>query len=626
MAHLHLEVENPWGALRLLGKDDSDPASALLLARACAQQLRVDEALELYSRVEQSAPSQAMREAATVGRARLLVKETGLDSRESLRELPGDLPEVRLLRDWGNGRPALPALLARIGSLEPASARLKLLDWPVLEDAAGPWLEQVPVVQPAGESEAYLYALRSADLLRALGRYDDARRTLAPIVVPPGITEPTLWPLMALRRRRLLEDRIAEQDPAVPVPLDDPAIWAPFAPTPLLHQACLMELAQRARSAGRFEVVRKCLQLAAAVEQSPTRYGAMYRSLRVAVDQAPLISPAVGGDTMTGELVVQAAVAPPAFTVFSRQGGRLALWSPDTGPQLLSVVDTPALEAATAPRLHGALLRQLATAPAAVSTQFDELIRTPWILVTDPVLVGIPWEYSSLAPCRLVPVDAARRSAQRRGEFGPADLERAWRQQFDPSARPVRRILLVMPRRDQITPVYVAYQDALRNLPSLPTGVLNPWMEDGGLPLPSDGLNVLHLALGIEETRKVPTLAGLDLHPAGLARRLAESARSPRPIVILDPPRPYTEAERLECLLMRNRFAQQLAETGAVDAVLATGLGADEEQRTLHAILLDAFTRRLTLEDTCRRIQGAGDDPSLRATALFACNPAVRLP
>jgi hypothetical protein len=149
--------------------------------------------------------------------------------------------------------------------------------------------------------------------------------------------------------------------------------------------------------------------------------------------------------------------------------------------------------------------------------------------------------------------------------------------------------------------------------------------EEGLWSMLSDGANVLHIRLNIMEIRGIPTLHGLGATAAALARRLASPQSGVRPIVILDTPRPFSDGESFEVLLARNRFAQQLAESGTVEAVLATGLGTETEQKRIHDILLEAFRTRASLEETCHILHQASGSIAYRTTALFACNPAAML-
>jgi hypothetical protein len=148
-------------------------------------------------------------------------------------------------------------------------------------------------------------------------------------------------------------------------------------------------------------------------------------------------------------------------------------------------------------------------------------------------------------------------------------------------------------------------------------------------PLPQ----LVYLACGVDQMHGNPVLAYLGFTAVTLGSMLGgNDARRARPVVILDPPRPYSLSEAVECLYWRNLFAEQLMETGTVSAVLALGLAPHEQQRRNLDRLFETVTEGAELATLLVNIRSASHDDddldrvvALRAPALFTQHPQARI-
>lgn len=95
------------------------------------------------------------------------------------------------------------------------------------------------------------------------------------------------------------------------------------------------------------------------------------------------------------------------------------------------------------------------------------------------------------------------------------------------------------------------------------------------------------------------------------------------PVVILDPPRPPSEIEVARQLLLRNRFASELAAKGKVRAVLCVGLLQPSQAELAAERLAFTFEAIPALGDVLRLFQKElpGDRFATQGAALFAANP-----
>jgi hypothetical protein len=142
---------------------------------------------------------------------------------------------------------------------------------------------------------------------------------------------------------------------------------------------------------------------------------------------------------------------------------------------------------------------------------------------------------------------------------------------------------------------------------------------------------LMYLGCGVEQVQQQPRLSLGGLTAMTLGSMLTAARSSTRPIVILDPPRPYSLVESVECLYWRNVLAHQLMGTGAFAAVLALGLAPYEEQSWNIERLLKALHERTPLTEFLKdvRASASDDDPidrivAFRAAALFTRDPSQR--
>jgi len=142
---------------------------------------------------------------------------------------------------------------------------------------------------------------------------------------------------------------------------------------------------------------------------------------------------------------------------------------------------------------------------------------------------------------------------------------------------------------------------------------------------------LVYLGCGIEQIQEIPRLTSGFLTAVTLGSMLAAARTSARPVVILDPPRPYSLSEAVECLYWRNLFAHELMNTGTVAAVLALGLAPYEEQSQNIERLLKAIHERASLTRLVGDIRASASDEdpidrivAFRPAALFTLDPNQR--
>lgn len=142
---------------------------------------------------------------------------------------------------------------------------------------------------------------------------------------------------------------------------------------------------------------------------------------------------------------------------------------------------------------------------------------------------------------------------------------------------------------------------------------------------------LVYLGCGIEQVHQQPRLALGGLTAVTLGSMLNAIRKGTRPVVILDPPRPYSLSEAVENLYWRNLLAHQLMGTGAFGAVLGLGLAPYEEQSRNIERLLTALRENTPLVELLKQVRASasGDDSidriiAFRAAALFTRDPLQR--
>jgi hypothetical protein len=679
-ARLHLLIGNPWRVQADLMQRQQEPEDLLLHAEAAAQQLRITESLAMFDRAEQAfehVGSISGMNRVRISRLRFLTLEAGIEPRTALGDCPPSDPptESEILRAYGNmERPShaasilqslerheSPAVRARgliaglvwgitrpsavqeagrqlvetVEKIQPASGRLALLDpplldgsFPLLDEELVRKLEELFFAKPESSSEAGIYCLRYADLQRALGRYSAALDLLRQIHHVPTASKENLWPLMALRRRRLIEDRIRAVRPETPIEVDPLTVWEPFRDDPVLYAAVLVETAERALGAGDVATVHECLQGAKPVLETHTRFAQQYRRVEDALTTSGSGAPEMHGARLAHSIVV-----------ITRQSRRLAVWNSNVARwELISIVEDPALEVVAAVGSAGisgmaaALTDLIVRDWRTVANQFDKVVSSPWIMVPDPQLAGVPWELCAQQVVRLVIEDHTLRSELDQMKFEPSQLTdsltrqwRAARHEVDP---PSELVWLALPEgTDAESRSAGAYADLPRRFQD--AGMTPVLLANAISEKQVPGL--VYLGCGIEQTQAIPRLTSGGLTAVTLGSMLATARTATRPVVILDPPRPYSLSEAVECLYWRNLLAHQLMSTGTVAAVFAIGLAPFEEQGQNIERLLRALHERTSLtrllEDV--RASASDEDPIDRivafcAAALFTLDPSQR--
>jgi len=294
----------------------------------------------------------------------------------------------------------------------------------------------------------------------------------------------------------------------------------------------------------------------------------------------------------------------------------------------VSVAEDPALEIlmragtlGTPERLVGAIIQNWRD----VGEQFARVVDGgDWVIVPEGPLAAAPWEFvAGPAPRRLVIANPEARSMLDQLEIDPVMLRAELLTPDAPSA-PLGwpKVLLVDSGAD------AAEDDLSRKLKSAGCDVGRIQARRLLETPPLSGTAVVVVGDRISQVKQQPYLMSSDLSASEFASRLTVDPSSPAMVVILAPPPPSSVTEAVETLMIRNLFAYQLAQTGRVAAVLATGLGDHEQQRSIYRILAEAIAARKKLGDVLGEIRGLspGDAPldralALRGTALFTLHP-----
>lgn len=714
-ARIHLIVENPWGVNALLPRDAKDPEDLLLLAQAAAQRLDITESLALHDRAEQAfekAGSTTGLNRVRISRLRFVTLDTGIEPRSFLDTCPpsDQAGETELLRAYANlehtpgyaasllqtlaehesaavraraliaalvwraswsGPDGLPnaaeRLVETLKTIRPASARLALLEAPLLDGSAFANLPEQRVgelvelfrAQPEGTGEASIYCLRYADLLRALGLYQDALDMLTQIRALPDLHKPNLWPLTAFRRRRLIEDRIRAVYPAAPLEVDPLSTWNKLSEDSVLHAAVLLETGDRALAAGDVATTKECLKHARAALKTPTRFAEQYRRLEASlaarrnvetIAVRPARRRASGNELAEGPRDAldpaatrsqDAAQERPAagleqpVEVVSRYGRRLLTWRSDLRiPRVISVVEDPALELVATSINVDALTELIIKDCREVQVQFAKVISQSWLVVPDPRMAAVPWELGGRPITRLAIADRSLRSDLAGLNATLEQLTSGLaRQQWKPTRhKPARELAWVTLAEgaDADSGTARAYYDVPRRFKQIGIEPVEFGKEQRA-SRPEAVPSLAYLASGIVKEHGKPVLAQLGLTAQTLGHMLAGGKSERKPVVVLDPPRPYALAEAVECLYWRNLFAAQLMDTGTVAAVVALGLAPYQEQRSNLDQLFEALREGSKLASLVDAIRGAAaNDEALdriiafRAAALFTQDPHAR--
>lgn len=100
-----------------------------------------------------------------------------------------------------------------------------------------------------------------------------------------------------------------------------------------------------------------------------------------------------------------------------------------------------------------------------------------------------------------------------------------------------------------------------------------------------------------------------------------------RPLLILDITQPHNRADSTRMLLLRNRFAAELFQTGFFRAVLATGLEPSGTRQSLERLIVDHAKGNSTLGDLLLAIHNQARAALVNAetTALFTDDPFGRI-
>ncbi|MBA2355472.1 MAG: hypothetical protein H0V80_12485 [Acidobacteria bacterium] len=496
--------------------------------------------------------------------------------------------------------------------------------------------------EPDGDIEAAWYAVRYGEFLGWLGRFEDAFRVLAEVPVMTATANREAWNAATYRERRRAEERVRDwaresgARVALPPPVPDPPeLWVDFwRHTPFRVAAVLVENAQRARAAGREDVVRICLDVARA------EFARMPLETEFHLDAEALERTAPGRSAASEESLEPLAAttsqrtARPSgtrlgggpFTVLEvrERHGRLATRTDIPAREQVISAENPTIEALV--RARG-IPRRLA------GMSIDEL-RQDLCHVVDAT--GISPESSRVAlAIRLSSLSCAPWELAFGGPRAPFRLPSAW---VEDDVEAQARLAATTPRSGPVTPV-----PPLLVLPASPLDRESPAINayiglrahferrfgENDRAGSTQLVQVVYVGSSFTEIPSLnePALAGLEWTASTLAHELSRRRAADKPVVVLDVPLPATHSDLLHQLLLRNYFAQGLIDSGMVACVLATGLRAERSLEALHRTVVAALsvsgTPRLELLDGAAATATKSGAPAL--DAFFTAHPYLPL-
>jgi hypothetical protein len=463
--------------------------------------------------------------------------------------------------------------------------------------------------KPEDPLDAAWYAIRYGELLAWLGFHDRAAKLLESCVpvLEPGAPD-QLRRVAVYRERRRVEQRIrnwgGHVDPA-PDPVEAwTSIWSH---TPLRRASALVENAQRAFDAGRYNLAMECLEHAGPVlKQTPfeTVFHRTEASLRREIaGQAKAGPPPVPrpGDTPAPEMLSM-EVASGGLSVSVQSEWAVKRVNSDTEVEDLLW------------RSRGIPKRLVKFEPAELAKQLEEIARRSVgsssyshgplaLVVRQRMLSAVPWEMGFFHEYELYRVS---RDVE---EYGPNMVEPP----LPHTSRPVM-VFQVTPQVKESPSADAYFKLASR------------W-EAGSLLEPilrsEQATSVLYIAAAFEELTTVneAMIAGLRATASTLTNTLEQFSPRSQPAVILDVPQAVTNADMIHQLLLRNYFAAALLDGAMVSCILATGLRDPDVTRALHERLSNAMeSPGIAQLDLLREIASIRNAP-FQTDALFTPNP-----
>jgi hypothetical protein len=547
----------------------------------------------------------------------ILYDQTDVDRwrRRAMGELGGVTPTGRVRLIFALSQVITPfprkrweELIAHAGQIPP-SARVAALAEPVLEGEP-PKLDlqtRTALAQafrhiPEGEIEAAWYAIRYSELLVWLGFYDEAIALLARLIPRLDASDHGKgWRPTVYRQRRRIEQRIRDWEhrsgkaPALPPPDPDPPdLWWNFwGRTPFRASVALVENAQRARDAGRLELMHACLDRAApGLEQVhlETAFHVMAARLRGVDPNAigEMALPAGARITTPASAVEEtpgsSRLGGPWFSVLGmhEQSGRVAVQLENPVREQVTSAENRSLEILL--RSRGIPRRLVGMPLDTIAADLGAIVSQTELDFSQRIALKIPLSALCCAPWEMVFRDATLLPFRLPSQWDEAEVDIGGRidnnRTEDPPSGPV--LLQPLSQQDKESPVIACYlllgsQFAHR-------------LDD--LRSERSSASALYVASSLIEMQGLnePALAGVQWTATTLAHTIASSFGGFRPIVILDVPAAVTSTDLVHQLLLRNYFAQALIDSGAVAGVLATGLHPLPAMAELQRLILEAIT------------------------------------
>ncbi len=599
------------------------------------------------------------------------------DLNRSLADFPKDSPQsraYRLLIGLSFGAytaSAVDELQSVIEEIEPVTARLTLLEplvlaqrWPVLSQAQAGKIVQAFECQAEGEEEGALFALRLAELERAIGMSSAAVRRLQEGVPKPAPADSDA--ALQYLARLDLETRIRHEGHLVAGDVDQQSLFEALASLPAAAAAARLLVADAARAGGNEDAAealsqeatqlmgQEPLQTLQRIRLTSYEYSATYAGS----DQSE------PGETSTNagqELDVsgedlQAIEAKLTLRSIALSDGALMLFD----PKLRFKVRTPSTPfLSLVARSHEKesmgedLAKYIAEDWRRVAAEMEMALELKpshsdepkrLLLDTSPNLARLPWEFiNALRSERPAPVryaalggqrsDGPLQSIRRLGQVLTYFAQESKAEKMRPETNAPRaslgdnslQMLVVYPPAELVRGgsgfAYTKLGAIYHRLRV--TVVTDPKQFEYTVASTRFDLVLIPSRFTFLGHTTEPALQSLGYRARGLA-----SVLKGNPTIILDTPLPVNPEEAILQLFARNDFAFELLRYGEVRGVIATGLGYAEDIGRIHERLQESVMNSGTLVEIIDHIrQGGPSDETLAkalaylGTALFTKQP-----
>jgi tetratricopeptide (TPR) repeat protein len=588
------------------------------------------------------------------------------------------------LRIWDDLGPAISQLIGAAADIQPASARLSLLEslsispaWGSIAKEDRARLDQIFVYEPQDDVERAVHALLKADLLRVIGEVERALSLLAEAI--PSMGQRSVESFHYVERLQA-ESRIRSDGNKVPARYD-PALLEAFNKDGLIAAIIRMSQAEgymdlgenalagevltgvdsllRAEPIGNMQRARYAellekLTPAPGIIQSemPIPFGAQADTEQYLPPLQECTPAAVVAPSPSVSPILSRPAAPERdeedpenlkctlFVISASPGSnQFMTFEPPSYFKPVGLNQSPILpmlyEAAQQripTKLYGALAGDWMGATEQISALFhtrersvDEPVRL--LLDTSGNLAGMPWEFLPIfrgpGPMFRAPIRSQVLTAT--GDMGSGLLS-VWKTltrglraiggnrdltsardalRAAPRVGPPRVMILNSGqemRRSEAGFAYTKVADIYGNSKITLAGFdseVNADSIEHRISEAQPEVIVIFSEMIDSPSIPEPMLATGRLLPRTLSHIAGRAMKdTPGPTIILDVPLPASPEHAIQQLHARNRFASELQRAGNVTAVIATGLGPDDDVLSIHSLLVSLMLESASLDET----------------------------